>query len=431
MAKITRAELIAQATGQNPAQVVELLAPLATGLNRDGTTFTLDTNAASAADSVVTGTLAALNDTVVVVLPQGTRNISILTTGTWLATTLFEISLDGGATWQPILVSKQDAAITGTAFGFNGLFTTSVPPGTTHFRVRASTYTSGTVAVTIGVSPSDNTGVAQLITRLPALTSGRMPVESLDPADIKASGTLTALNGTVTLALSPGQHSCSFAVGGTWVGTITFQVSLDNGTSYYSIQCKAAQSTYSTTTTPGNMLGTGAIPPGATHLRTIMSAYTSGTAAITIATSSGEFDPSPNINAALSASTSKIGAVGSAVMWFDDTIVPLAAGATYSGVARDILSGSASALIVASATYAGSFRAWAETDVAGAVLKHQVSRDSSATWRTIETQALTATPDGYACYSEMPVLARHHRIVIVNGPTAMGRLTAGTVQVAV
>lgn len=96
------------------------------------------------------------------------------------------------------------------------------------------------------------------------------------------TGTLGALNAAVTVDIESADHVV-FQVTGTWVGTITFEVSVD-GTNYVSQACKRSSETNSTTlVTTRTDNGVAALTTvGVPHFRLRMSAYTSGTATVTI-----------------------------------------------------------------------------------------------------------------------------------------------------
>ena len=100
------------------------------------------------------GTLTELDDTVEVAV-EGYKSSAVVLTGTWVAEVVFEVSGDDGVTWtrtamttpagsdelpNPLILTH--VAENGTYMGFGN-------PVGTHIRVRASSYTSGTVNVTL------------------------------------------------------------------------------------------------------------------------------------------------------------------------------------------------------------------------------------------------------------------------------------------
>lgn len=102
--------------------------------------------------------------------------------------------------------------------------------------------------------------------------------------DITASGSLTAAAQTVSLSLN-GQSGATVQITGTWVGTITFEGTVD-GTNYSPIN-----GVFSSSSTPKPTATANGIyritPSGMASFRANMTAFTSGTAAISIRASSG------------------------------------------------------------------------------------------------------------------------------------------------
>lgn len=105
-----------------------------------------------------------------------------------------------------------------------------------------------------------------------------LPVTPLNATpDITASGTLTAAAQTVVLSLA-GQSGAAVQVGGTWVGTLTFEASLD-GTTWYAINAVSASTSQPQSTTTVNGLYR-ATPAGTQQMRVNMTAFTSGSASV-------------------------------------------------------------------------------------------------------------------------------------------------------
>lgn len=102
--------------------------------------------------------------------------------------------------------------------------------------------------------------------------------------DVTASGSLTAAAQTVSLALS-GQSGATVQITGTWVGTITFEGTVD-GTNYSSINGVFASSSTPKPTATANGIYR-ITPSGMASFRANMTAFTSGTAVISIRASAG------------------------------------------------------------------------------------------------------------------------------------------------
>lgn len=102
--------------------------------------------------------------------------------------------------------------------------------------------------------------------------------------DILSSGSLAALNATVALTLN-GQSAATVQVTGTWVGTLQFEGTLD-GTTWIPINAIAASTSAPQPTTTVNGLYR-ITPAGLATFRVNATAYTSGTAVITMRASGG------------------------------------------------------------------------------------------------------------------------------------------------
>ena len=102
--------------------------------------------------------------------------------------------------------------------------------------------------------------------------------------DVSTSGNLAAAAQTVVLALV-GNNAAAAQITGTWVGTITFEASLD-GTTWTGINAvSASTSTPQTTTTVNGLYRL--TPGGLQQIRANMSAFTSGTATVSMRASAG------------------------------------------------------------------------------------------------------------------------------------------------
>lgn len=111
----------------------------------------------------VTGTIAGLGAAVVAPV-LGYNGCSIVLTGTWTATLVFEVSADGGTTWttssfalvtgtNTIPIPQILASIAGVGTGGNGTYQGMGTPTCTHVRVRSTAYSAGPVNVRIVLSP--------------------------------------------------------------------------------------------------------------------------------------------------------------------------------------------------------------------------------------------------------------------------------------
>lgn len=153
MPKVTRADLLSADPGEG-VPLIEALAPLATGLNEDGTPFSPDP-----ADQTSVGNIGATNAAVTQAVTEGMASWSVATQAVATNLTLqFEVSYDGGTTWFATQMSDVGAggAPASSVANPNGKsFEGAVPGGGTHVRARASAYTSGNPSVRVSVSPAE------------------------------------------------------------------------------------------------------------------------------------------------------------------------------------------------------------------------------------------------------------------------------------
>ena len=104
-------------------------------------------------------------------------------------------------------------------------------------------------------------------------------------ADVTASGTLAAAAATVVLSVAGGMSAASAQITGTWVGTIQFEGTVD-GTNWVPIN-----GVYAGGTAPGPTISANGVvritPSGLASIRLNATAWTSGTATITMRTGRG------------------------------------------------------------------------------------------------------------------------------------------------
>jgi hypothetical protein len=191
----------------------------------------------------------------------------------WVGTIITELSYDNGTTWFPIPTADTDPNTNllmlnwGNAVinEFNNDPWQVNVSGSTLFRLRVVNYTSGSLSVVMVSS------AASSVTLVPS-------------SDRWNSGNISSLNGLLN-GPSSGCSSCAIAIAGTWVGTLTFQATIDN-VNFFNVSAfnisTGIQST--TTTSNGNFL----VPCGGFNLvQVVMTSYTSGTATVTFDASSG------------------------------------------------------------------------------------------------------------------------------------------------
>lgn len=109
-------------------------------------------------------------------------------------------------------------------------------------------------------------------------------------------------------------------------------------------------------------------------------------------------------------------ALVSEAIFFNESTTPIAGAATFTGLARDI------GVVPGVSAYACIFNAFILTDQTG-VMRIEISNDN-ITWRraTIDTAIAANVP----LFTSTKVVARYHRVVIVNGVTIQGFVMINT-----
>lgn len=120
------------------------------------------------------------------------------------------------------------------------------------------------------------------------LSSGSDSVLVSSQANGSATGTITALAQTVSLALPAGTSSTEIQLTGTFVGTVAFESSVDGGTTWNARVYRSSgilnNLQTSTSTSPSEWRGNSA---GMSHIRVRCTAYTSGTLTVVLKSTEG------------------------------------------------------------------------------------------------------------------------------------------------
>lgn len=172
----------------------------------------------------------------------------------------FESSLSGGTTWDAILAARLDAGSTNGAISTTSAGSTYVallPPGTTHVRVRASTFTTGPITTRVGLSASAAVPVVALAAA-PALAAGTARIGFSASPGLWQDTSTTVLAAAATFT-GTGRDLIAAATNAAWgsstyakeyrgmaisdvAGTLYLEVSRDNAT-FRRIQAVATDNT--------------------------------------------------------------------------------------------------------------------------------------------------------------------------------------------
>jgi len=207
----------------------------------------------------------------------------------------------------------------------------------------------------------------------------------------------------------------------------------NNGTTWVAATIFTAAGASATTF---NAAGLWVLPVFARYLRLRLStATTAGTTTLSI----HQFDTpaqewlaiQPVVhNGALAGGNSRIGNVGSAGIWYDDSSTVLAANATFTGSSRDLTVTATATTFANAATYAKEVRVSAESDQSG-TLWVEFSRDNT-NWRRTKSVA-TAAVTGGGQFAEIVFRPswRYMRVGFTNGATLQTRFTIGSILIAI
>lgn len=138
------------------------------------------------------GDITALNGTIE--MPSvGYGTISVVITGTYVATLIPEASFDGGATWAPTNFWSPTTEIKSPYVTLNGSYIAISASGSQRVRVRCSAYTSGTINIVI-VGSEVASGPTAVITSVSA------PITLIDEATSKITYIGKAIPGSLSSA---------------------------------------------------------------------------------------------------------------------------------------------------------------------------------------------------------------------------------------
>ena len=170
-----------------------------------------------ARDTIVTGNITALNGTVVATT-EGKLGASVLLSGTWSATAVFEVSNDN-STWKSVYVQDVSIPLPVLNTTFNNLYTFYDLNGISHIRVRASIFTSGQIDVRFLLNSNKST-------IQPYVYSESASATSVSPIAVVGGKTAAFSTEAVEIATSaPGGAAPGFVVRNIPSGTQTVSVS--------------------------------------------------------------------------------------------------------------------------------------------------------------------------------------------------------------
>lgn len=221
------------------------------------------------ATSSSSGTIAGNGNIIAVGALGPYAGVVFAISGTWSSTLSIQGSNDGTNYFPINAVNLGNTAAGSIAtITTNGLY--YAPVGYTNLELVSSNYVSGTVSC---------------VCTFHSTAPGILDNATGTVLDKSATGTIAALNGTVVLPIN-GISTVNVSISGTWSATLTFEGQSGDGIWNILAASNPAGGINVSTATTNNtyVLGVG----GFTQVRVIATAYTSGTAAITMNGSSGD-----------------------------------------------------------------------------------------------------------------------------------------------
>ena len=228
---------------------------------------------------------------------------------------------------------------------------------------------------------------------VPVHTSAANPLPIM-AVNMTATGTLAAAAQTVALSMAGGLSAAAAQITGTWVGTIQFEGTVD-GTTWVPINGVYAGANAPSPTISGNGV-VRLTPSGLASFRLHMTAWTSGTATITLRASDGTGGIFANQTLPTKAVENGVVSV------VNSSAVNLAAAGVFTGTSEDVAEYS-TIMVTVFSSHASA------TDG----LSIQQSMDGT-NWDLIDTYSI---PAATGKTFSLPVQARFYRVVYTNGAT--------------
>ena len=226
---------------------------------------------------------------------------------------------------------------------------------------------------------------------------------------------ITATNQFAQLAIPDGYNNWTAVLNpGSFSGTLTFQVSFDDGSNWLTtpMNCVNVAVSIATAATSVGNAWDGQIPNGATHVRVFGTTVTSGSATGTILLSPRMMSSPNTLLTYLSTSANRIGQTTAPKSRFADTTSPLVtATPSFTGSWRDAFSGTASGAVTATLEYGKLVTASAFGDQPFD-LYIEVSENQTAISRWHNVSA-TAVGTVYGAVLQIPPVFRYWRVYAV------------------
>ena len=249
-------------------------------------------------------------------------------------------------------------------------------------------------------------------------------------------GTISALyvndstvGGSLKVAVPAGARSASVSIraGGTLSGSVQVRYVNSTGDQSQNIFGYALATTTATTLfSPSGATSYAPlkfiIPPGASYLIAVCTAYSSGSAIVDIVFSD---DPCNNLisgSVTLNAATARIGSLQRVTTWTRESTTPVNANQSITGANKTTFNTSSGTALNTATSYGDRFCAYGGSDVAGTLII-EASPDTGTTWYPVTSVALAqvGASGNFGAYLDAPIVEATMRGRLLNGATNQAR----------
>ena len=286
---------------------------------------------------------------------------------------------------------------------------------------------SAPTANPVGISGVDGEGKKRAI-RTDA--NGRTIIGSLPV--LTQTGALTSINSELTIAVPEGYKTCeAWLTDGNLSASVVISFSMNGGVSYSVGTFSTAKRLDTATITNGlSLTGTNvadkvmrvSLPAATTHVKLMLSAYTSGSSNAVIAISGDAYTQQVTADCVLSSSTARAGFIARPGVWTRESTTPVNAALSITGAAKTTYNTATGVAFNTAASYGDKFCAAAGADVAGTLII-DASPDSGTTWYPVASIALAQVggAGNFGAYIETAICEATMRGRLVNGATNQAR----------
>ena len=240
------------------------------------------------------------------------------------------------------------------------------------------------------------------------------------------TGALTSINSELTIAVPEGYKTCeAWLTDGNLSASVVISFSMNGGVSY-SVSSFSTAKRLDTASAINGLVLTGAnvadkvmrvsLPAAVTHVKLMLSSYTSGSSNAVIAISGDAYTQQVTADCVLSSSTARAGFIARPGVWTRESTTPVNAALSITGAAKTTYNTATGVAFNTATSYGDKFCAAAGADVAGTLII-DASPDSGTTWYPVASIALTQVggSGNFGAYLEVAICEATMRGRLVNG----------------